>query len=42
MRVESQLGIRMNNSDFEKIVTVGNLLDVIQAKIDAKPMDKAA
>jgi acyl carrier protein len=42
LRVETQLGISLNSSDFEKVTTVGNLLDVIQAKLAAKPIQKAA
>jgi acyl carrier protein len=40
MRVETQLGIHLENKDFEKIVTVGNLLDMIESKLAAK--DKKA
>ena len=42
LRVETQLKISLNSSDFEKVVTVGNLLDVIQAKLAAGPARKAA
>jgi acyl carrier protein len=42
LRVETQLKISLNSSDFEKVVTVGNLLDVIQAKLAAGPASKAA
>jgi acyl carrier protein len=42
LRVETQLNISLSSSDFEKVVTVGNLLDVIQAKLAAGPAQKAA
>jgi acyl carrier protein len=42
LRVETQLGISLNSRDFEKVVTVGDLLDVIQAKLASKPERKAA
>jgi acyl carrier protein len=42
LRVETQLGISLNSRDFEKVVTVGDLLDVIQAKLAAGPARKAA
>ena len=42
LRVETQLGISLNSRDFEKVVTVGDLLDVIQAKLAAAPARKAA
>ena len=42
LRVETQLGISLTSSDFEKVVTVGNLLDVIQAKLAAGPVRKVA
>jgi acyl carrier protein len=42
LRVESQLGISLDSRDFERIVTVGDLLDVIQAKLPARPQNKAA
>ena len=42
LRVETQLNISLTSSDFEKVVTVGNLLDVIQAKLAAGPAKKAA
>ena len=42
LRVETQLGISLNSRDFEKVVTVGDLLDVIQSKLAAGPVRKAA
>jgi acyl carrier protein len=42
LRVETQLKISLTSSDFEKVVTVGNLLDVLQAKLAATPAKLAA
>jgi len=42
LRVETQLKISLNSSDFEKVTTVGNLLDVIQSKLAAEPVRKVA
>jgi acyl carrier protein len=42
LRIETQLGISLDSRDFEKVVTVGDLLSVIQAKLAAKPQSKAA
>jgi acyl carrier protein len=42
LRVETLLKISLTSSDFEKVVTVGNLLDVIQAKVAATPAKQAA
>ena len=42
LRVETQLGISMNSRDFERVITVGDLLDVIEAKLAAAPQRKAA
>ena len=42
LRVETLLNISLTSSDFEKVVTVGNLLDVIQAKLGAGPAKQAA
>ena len=42
LRVETQLAISLNSRDFEKVVTVGDLLDVIQAKLEESPSRKAA
>ena len=33
LRVGTQLGISLDSRDFEKVVTVGDLLDAIQAKL---------
>jgi acyl carrier protein len=35
LRVESQLGISLESRDFERVNTVGDLLDVLQAKLAA-------
>jgi acyl carrier protein len=42
LRAEAQLGISLSSRDFDKITTVGHLLDAIHAKIAAKPQSKAA
>jgi acyl carrier protein len=42
LRVETQLSISLDSRDFEKVVTVGDLLDVIQAKLAATPAKKVA
>jgi acyl carrier protein len=42
LRVETQLAISLNSRDFEKVVTVGDLLDVIQAKLAETPSRKVA
>lgn len=42
LRVETQLGISLSSRDFEKVVNVGDLLDVIQAKLADLPERKAA
>ena len=42
LRVETQLGISLSSRDFEKVVNVGDLLNVIEAKLAAKPERKAA
>ena len=42
LRVETQLGISLESRDFEKVNTVGDLLDVIGAKLAARPQTKAA
>jgi acyl carrier protein len=42
LRVETQLGISLDSRDFEKVVTVGDLLDTIQAKLAAVSARKAA
>lgn len=42
LRVETQLGISLSSRDFEKVVTVGDLLDLLQAKVGATQQRKAA
>ncbi|HEY2413502.1 MAG TPA: acyl carrier protein [Pirellulaceae bacterium] len=42
LRVETQLKISLNSRDFEKVVTVGDLLDVIQSKLPEAAAKKAA
>jgi acyl carrier protein len=42
LRVENQLGISLDSRDFEKIVTVGDLLDTLEAKLAAPAKRKAA
>ena len=42
LRVENQLGISLDASDFEKIVTVGDLLSAIESKLAAANRRKAA
>jgi acyl carrier protein len=42
LRVESQLKISLNSRDFEKVVNVGDLLDVIQSKLQESAAKKAA
>jgi acyl carrier protein len=42
LRVETQLKISLNSRDFEKVVTVGDLLDVIQSKLREAAAKKAA
>jgi acyl carrier protein len=42
LRVETLLKISLSSRDFEKVVTVGDLLDVIQSKLAAEPVKKAA
>jgi acyl carrier protein len=42
LRVETQLKISLNSKDFEKVVTVGDLLDVIQTKLHEAAAKKAA
>jgi acyl carrier protein len=42
LRVETQLNISLNSGDFEKVVTVGDLLDVIHTKLAAVGYKKAA
>ncbi|HEX5104091.1 MAG TPA: acyl carrier protein [Pirellulaceae bacterium] len=42
LRAESTLGVSLDSRDFDKIATVGDLLDTIQRKLAAKPQNKAA
>ena len=42
LRVETQLKISLNSRDFEKVITVGDLLDVIQNKLKETATKKAA
>ena len=42
LRVENQLGISLDARDFEKIVTVGDLLTAIAGKLAAADQRKAA
>jgi acyl carrier protein len=42
LRAEATLGVRLDSRDFEKIATVGDLLDTIVRKVAAKTQSKAA
>lgn len=42
LRAETQLGVSLDSRDFDKISTVGDLLDTIQRKMAAKTHRKAA
>jgi acyl carrier protein len=42
LRAETQLGVALDSRDFDKITTVGDLLDTIQRKLAAKARHKAA
>jgi len=42
LRIETLLGISLESRDFDRVVTVGDLLSVIQAKLATKPQSKAA
>jgi acyl carrier protein len=42
LRVETQLQISLDSRDFEKVVTVGDLLDTIQSKLASAPGRKVA
>ena len=42
LRAETQLGISLSSQDFDKVQTVGHLLDKIEAKLAAKRQAKAA
>ena len=42
LRVESQLGVNLDSRDLETTVSVGDLLDILQAKLLARSQSKAA
>jgi acyl carrier protein len=42
LRVETQLGISLDSHELEKVTTVGDLLDTLQAKLSAAAKSKAA
>ncbi len=42
LRAESSLGVTLDSRDFDKIATVGDLLDTILRKIAAKMHSRAA
>jgi acyl carrier protein len=42
LRVETQLGISLDSHELEKVTTVGDLLDTLQAKLSAAAKPKAA
>jgi acyl carrier protein len=42
LRAESSLGVTLDSRDFDKISTVGDLLDTILRKLAAKSHSKAA
>lgn len=42
LRVETQLKISLNSRDFEKVVNVGDLLDVIESKLHESAAKNAA
>jgi acyl carrier protein len=42
LRLETELGVTLDSSDFGHILTVGDLLDTIQAKMAAKSKSQAA
>jgi acyl carrier protein len=42
LRVETQLGISLDSRELEKVITVGDLLDTLQAKLSAAAKHKAA
>jgi acyl carrier protein len=41
-QVERQFRIRLSQEELQKIVTVGDVLDLMQAKLEALPTPKAA
>ncbi|MEX2173140.1 MAG: acyl carrier protein [Pirellulaceae bacterium] len=42
LRAEVQIGVTLDSRDFDKIATVGNLLDTIERKLAAKSQNRAA
>ena len=42
LRLETDLGVTLDSSDFGRVLTVGDLLDTIQAKLAAKSRAQAA
>jgi acyl carrier protein len=42
LRLESQLGIGLDSRELETVITVGNLLDILQAKLATPSQRKAA
>jgi acyl carrier protein len=42
LQAERKLGISIDSSDFGNVATVGDLLDLLQAKLAAKSASKAA
>lgn len=42
LRIETQLGISLDSRELEQVVSVGDLLDLIQAKLAAVPQRKVA
>ena len=42
LRLETELGVTLDSNDFGRILTAGDLLDTIQAKLAAKTRSQAA
>jgi acyl carrier protein len=42
LQAERKLGISIEASDFGEVKTLGNLLDLLMVKLEAKPVAKAA
>lgn len=42
LRIESQLGVSLDSRELEKVITVGNLLDTLGAKLPSASQQKAA
>lgn len=42
LRVETKLGVSLESRDFEKVLTVGDLLNLLHTKLTAKNKAKAA